>query len=423
MYKLYQEEKKIPTPVAFLFLSLMLFTLGFILNKPKTVSVSASKLRLERLEITNITNTSASVFWRTKEKEVSWLIYGEDKNKLNKQIFDDRDLADKKNSYFNHYATFKNLQSNKRYFFEIITPKGLIKQNNNLPFSFITKTQLLLPPSLAPAMGSVQDENGRPLINAVVFLKIEESGPLSDMTKEKGEWLIPFYYLTRTNTSELIQPREDSLLTIEIISEEGKTSTIKTILGRTSPLPQTIILGKNYQFTAEEEKVLSETTQTQLNFGKIDIIFPKENAGIAGKKPIFKGTALPNKRLKIIIESRTPQIFEIHADKDGVWKLTPFYNLEPGKHQVTLITKDENDKEVKITRTFYILKSGESVLGEATPSATITPTTIPTETPILMTPTPAVSLTPPGPPGINFFPLTMMSTALMILGAGLIMVF
>jgi len=428
MYKLYQEEKKIPTPIAFLFLLLMLSALGFILNKPKTTSVSASKLRLERIEITNITNTSASVFWRTKEKEVGWLIYGEDKNRLNKQIFDDRDLVNSKNPYFNHYITFKNLQPNKRYFFEIITPKGLIRQNNNLPFSFVTKTQLPLPPSLSPAMGSVQDENGRPLAYGIVLLKIEGAGPLSDRTKDKGEWLIPLYYLTKVDTSELIQPKGDSQVTIEIISEEGKISTIKTILGKISPLPQTIIIGKNYQFAIEEEKVLSETTKNQLNFAKIDIIFPKENADIAGKKPIFKGTALPNKKLKIIIESKTSQVFEIHADRDGIWKLTPFYDLEPGKHQVTIIAEDEDGKEIRISRNFTILKSGEGVtLGEATPSGTISPTAMPTETPILTMPpvtlTPTILLTPPGPPGINFFPLTVISTALMILGAGLIMVF
>lgn len=427
MYKLYQEEKKIPTPVAFLFLLLMLSTLGFILNKPKTISVSASKLNFERMEATNITNSSASIFWRTKEKETGWLVYGENESRLNKQIFDDRDLADNKNPYFNHYITFKNLQPNKRYFFEAVTPKGLIKQNNNLPFSFVTKAQLPLVSSLPPAMGSIQDKNGRPLINGIVLLQIEGVEPLSDRTKDKGEWLIPLYYLTKINTNELIQPKGDSSVTIEIISEEGETSTIKTTLKKTSPLPQTIIIGKNYDFTRKEEKVLSETTEDQLGFGKIDIIFPKENAAIPGKKPNLRGIALPLKKVKIIIESKTPQIFEIYADKDGIWNLAPFYDLEPGKHQLTIITEDESGKEVKITRIFNMLKSGESVLGEATPSGTITPTAIPTNTPVPatppMTPTPVVSVTPPGPPGTNFFPLTVVSTALMILGTGLIMVF
>ncbi len=435
MYKLYQDEKKIPTPVAFLFLLLMLSTLGFVLNKPKTTSVSASKLRLERLEIANITNNSVSIFWRTKEKEASWLIYGEDERKLNKQIFDDRDLADNKNSYFNHYAIFKNLQPNKKYFFEIVTTKGVIRQNNNSPFIFVTKTQLPLSSSLPPAMGSIQGRNGRPLINGIILLKIEGAGLLSDRTKDKGEWLIPFYYLTKIDTDELIQPKVDSSVTIEVISEEGEMSTVKTIVKKTSPLPQTVIIGKNYEFNDEKEKVLSETTKGQLSFGKIDIIFPKENAAIDAKKPNLRGTALPHKKVKIIIESlptgrqaKTPQIFEIYADKDGVWNSAPFYDLDPGKHQLTIITEDENNKEVKITRIFNILKSGESVLGEATPSGTITPTEMPTDTPVPTTPpvtsTPVVSVTQPAPkPGINFFPLTVVSTVLMILGTGLIMIF
>lgn len=428
MYKLYQEEKKIPTPVAFLFLLLMLSTLGFILNKPKTISVSASKLKLERLVMASITNSSASIFWRTKEKEISWLVYGESEGRLNKQLFDDRDLADNKNPYSNHYVTFKNLQPDKRYFFEIVTSKGLIKQNNNLPFSFVTKTQLPLASSLPPAMGSIQDKNGRPLTNGIVLLKIEGAELLSDRTKDKGEWLIPFYYMVKINTNELMRPKVDSTVTIEIISEEGETSTIKTILKKTSPLPQTVIIGKNYEFTDGEEKVLSEATKGQLNFGKIDIIFPEEGRAIPGKRPLFRGIALPGKKIKIIIESNFPQSFEKYTDKNGVWSLSPFYDLSPGGHKITLITEDEQGDEVKIDRNFIILKSGEGVyLGEATPSGTITPTAMPTNTPFPMTPpatpTSVVSLTPPGPPGTNFFPLTVISTALMILGTGLIMIF
>jgi hypothetical protein len=358
------------------------------------------------------------------EKEISWLIYGEYKDRLNQQIFDNRDLANNKNPYFNHYITFKNLQPNKRYFFKIVTPQGVIKQNNNLPFSFVTKIQLPLPTSLSPAMGIIQDENGRSLINGIVLLKIEGVEPLSDTTKDKGEWLIAFYYLTKINTSELIQPKRDSLATIEIISEEGKMSTVKTILNKTSPLPQTIVIGKNYDFTKKEENVLSVTTSNQAIFKKIDIISPEENKAIPGKRPIFRGTALPNKKIKIVIESTNHQVFEIYSDKDGLWGLTPFYDLDPGEHRMTIITEDENGNEVKITRTFNVLKSGESVLGEATPSATLTPTIMPTQTPIsTLTPTPQVSPTQAPKSGTNFLPLALTSTALVILGAGLIMVF
>jgi hypothetical protein len=434
MYKLYPEEKKIPAPFAFLFIFLMVFALSFIFNKPRSSSVKAQKLKLERLEITNITNNSASVFWRTKEKEVSWLVYGDNETRLEKNIFDERDLANNKNSYFNHYVTFKNLEPNKKYFFIIATPKGLIKKNNNLPFSFTTKIQLPLASSLLPAMGKVLNKNGQPLADGIILLKIEGAELLSERTKDKGEWLIPFYYLVKSDSDELFQPKPDTEVSLEIISEEGETSTVKTTLKNVSPLPQTIIIGKNYVFANDEEKVLSEKTKNDSRHNKIGIIFPKENAAIPGKKPILKGVALPRKKVKVIIESTTPQIFEIYADKDGVWSLSPFYELEPGKHHLTIITEDENGKEIKISRSFNILKSGESVLGEATPSATLSPTiiptviTYPTSSPT-SSPTATITLiaqstlTPPGPPGTNFFPLVTVGLALMFLGTGLIMVF
>jgi hypothetical protein len=425
MYTPYQKEKKIPTLFGLFFILVLISSLGLVLDKQKKVSISAATPKLQRLEITNTTHNSTTIFWRTSERLVSWLRFGEEKNQLNEQIFDDRNVGNNRNLYFNHYVILKNLQSNKKYFFEIVTSKGLIKKGDNLPFVFITKAQLPQSTTLRPATGTIQDKTGIPLDNAIVLLKIEGTELLSDRTKEKGEWLIPLYYLTKINSNEFVQPTEDTLVILEIINETGNNSLVKAKLKQLTPLTQTIIIGKNYDFIQKkEEKVLSETSMAQPPLNNIDIIFPKENAAIPGRRPSFRGTAFPNKKIKIIIESKSSQIYEKYSDQDGIWKFTPFYDLEPGKHKLTIITEDESGKEVKVTRNFTILKSGEGVLGEATPSATLTPT-VPVIT-LTVTPIPTEIVSPTESPptsGISFVPLTIFGSALFVLGVGLVISF
>lgn len=432
MYSLYRKERKIPTLVGLFFILILMASLSLVLEQQKKTSIKAALLKLERLEITNLTHNSATIFWRTSEKTVSWLRFGKKENQLNKQVFDDRDVENNKNFYFNHYVNLKNLQPNTKYFFEIVTAKGLVRKQDNSSFIFTTKAQPPQPTTLKPVAGKILDKNSQPLENAIVLLKIEGAELLSDRTRGNGEWLISLYYLTKNQSNEFFPLKQDTPVNLEIISEKGNKTLVKGSLNQLTPLKQTITIGENYNFFQKKEnRVLSETTEIQ-PANKIDIIFPEENAAIPGLKPTFRGVALPNKKIKIIIESNQPQIYEAYTDNDGIWKLTPFYNLQPGKHRLTVITKDENGKEVKIARNFTILKSGEAVLGEATPSATITPSPSPTlmSTPrptvtAALTPTQAISptaLPTESPPtsGIGFIPLSILGGALFVLGLGLV---
>ena len=86
--------------------------------------------------------------------------------------------------------------------------------------------------------------------------------------------------------------------------------------------------------------------------------------------------------------------------------------LQEGKQSVTITTANAQNKTVAITHTFEILKSGTQVLGDATPSATLTP--LPTVTD---EPTPTSTLAgDPIPTTGSPLPLIM----LLILGFGLL---
>lgn len=454
MLKFYRQEKKIATPIAFLFLLIVFFITYFAMKKLPiffkklpAVSIKAKDNTVEKIEITNLANNSVSIFWKTQQKETGWVIYGENKDILDMTSSDSRDSTSEKKYYLIHYAVLKDLKENKTYFFKIITNKGVFSSFNNAPFEFTTSSEFNRTTDLKPAFGKVINKNGKPVSGGVVILRISGVYSLSALTSDAGEWLIPLYFLKTYDAKNFLLPSPDTLTTIESINNEGEMSLVTTTLKNISPLPQTIVIGINFQFKEEKTNVLSTSTaENSADLDKIndvDIIFPKENAVIAGKKPIFKGTARPFEKIKVVISqklNKNTRQFEIYANDKGIWNLTVPYSFNPGDYNIFIETKDKKNKTVKVNHNFAILKSGESVLGEATPEATITlsaPSVAPSATlPPIPSPTLGVIISPtitspketetstpvlsevPPQTGINFIPFSIMGVVLIMAGLG-----
>ncbi len=119
-----------------------------------------------------------------------------------------------------------------------------------------------------------------------MLLGFEDEVFASTLTKSTGEWLIPLNYKKLSSSSKI---------KIEIISESNQISTIITNIDKISPLPKTVIIGKNYDFI-QEDKVLSATSEISTTGEKkdVEIIYPKEDAVIPGRIPLIKGLAPPN---------------------------------------------------------------------------------------------------------------------------------
>jgi hypothetical protein len=411
--QLYLQNKiKVPTVIGFLFILfiILIFLRIFSGFSPPT---SAVKKNIRRLEITNLSASLATIYWQTDKKEVGWLLYGSLPKQMTKVALDERDIASKKIPYFNHYVTIRNLGENQQYFFTIVGDNKLITNINNAPFSFTTTSSAKTTRNLNPAYGRVLEPNNTPLVGAVVLLSFRDSVIASTLTKSSGEWLIPL---------NLENPKPSEKIKIEIISEDNQISSITTNLTQVSPLPQTVIIGKNYNF-GEENNVLSASPGFKEEpVGKeIDIIYPKEKALIPGRMPIIKGTAPPNTTVFIVIKSPKTYSAKVKTDKDGIWSFVPPENLALGEHIVTITTKDKEGKDIAIERKFTIIATegvDASVLGEATPpAATVTP---------YQQPTPTVIASPsPSPPtsGSNFIIPGIAGVSLLILGLGVILAF
>lgn len=417
-----KRDKKIPTLLGILIACFVgLFLLRLFTNT--AVPSKAEKKVIRRVEIANVSSNQVAIYWQTDQKTIGWIMYGEKESELNKLAYDERDISQNKMQYINHYITLKSLNENKTYFFKIVNDNKL-EDNKNIPFTFKTPQSVKDFKGRNPAYGKIIEANGTPLENAVILFSTSNSFSLATLTKATGEWLIPLNTVYDKGTYQLITPASNDKAIIEVLGE-NQTSKVITDLSKTSPLPQTIIIGQNFDFTSTDN-VLSATSSRNVETPnkKIDIIYPKENALIPGYSPLIKGVAVPNSEIIITVHSNTVFSSRVKADNKGLWSLNLPSSLSPGDHTITIKTTDKEGNPVTVERKFIIAKDGEQVLGSATGEPTLTE---PQETPTPTTQiyyTPTQSLTPTAPvSGGNINIPLVGALSFIIVGLGFMLVF
>lgn len=412
------KQAKIPTILALLIACFV----GLLFIRLFTHSATPSKAEkkiVRRFEVANLTSNQVVVYWQTDQKAVGWVVYGKKENELNRVAYDDRDLPQNKLSSQNHYATLKNLDENQTYFFKLINDNKFESNDTNTSLSFKTTKNITGFKGIDPAYGKVIEANGAPAENSVVLLHIGNAFSLATLTKSTGEWLIPLNSLYDKNTYQFLTPKTNEKITIEVIGENQSSQIVADLL-KVSPLPQTIILGKNFDFTSPENVLSATSTRTvDISNNEIDIVYPKEDALIPGYSPLIKGIALPGSEVFITVHSDKVFSSRVKADDKGLWSLILPSSLSPGDHTITIKTVDKDGNPVTVDRKFIIAKNGEQVLGSATPEATITEMPSPTPTTQLyFTPTPK----PPVSGGSIGIPL-VGAFSFIIVGVGLMLVF
>jgi len=419
---------------------LSIFTL-MSLRFMKGKETRASQEKVQKLVIVNPSSQEGGVFWRTEKKEISWLIYGKDKKKLNKVKYDVRDVSSNQQKRLNHYVELNQLDSDSDYFFKLVTKKTVISADNNQPFSFHTLISKTTNTAEKPAYGKVISQAGEPSIGEAVILTTPKSFPLFTFTKGGGEWLIPLSGLVNKKTGDYLTLTATTPIKIEIIGENGLVSHIVTNPDNVSPLRETTILGKSYSLTETGENVLAATDVNKPNnlpenTGKIRIIYPKNNAIIPDSSPLIKGMALPLKEVTIEIKAASTYRAKVKADKNGIWLLMTPISLDYGRYRLLIQTDDQAGNLVTRQREFTIAKSGEQVLGEATKSAgtvspsptkisptiIVSPSIVPTRRTAVSSPPPSVSPKVPVT-GFNIGKFSLMSASLIVVGLGLFLVF
>jgi hypothetical protein len=370
-----KKEKKLPIFLAVFVLITIVGIFGYFFSSIK-IPTRASSDYPRQIRVVNIGKNRAVIFWESSKKETGYILLGENKSNINKFYLDDQDTPSFKKPRFFHFITLNNLKEENVYYFKIVSNDKIFLNLENQPFSFQTLKKDSIIHSSKPLYGKIIDLNNIGVNNATLVFYGKDLPYFMTKTKSTGEWLIVLQREKKSFNNE-------ETVNIEVYNEEGKKSFIRAKLKNLSPLKESIVLGKDYNFLNEENQVLSASSQigNGIDSGlKLTVIYPQENALIPGRRPLIKGTALPLKNIDVILRSNEIYSFRTKSDNKGNWSLALGADLAPGDYQLEVISDDLKIKKIAIERRFKIAKSGETVLGEATPSATFAPTIAPTAT-------------------------------------------
>jgi hypothetical protein len=398
-----KKTPRIPTLIAIFFL-LLATVAGAILikNRSRWLTGANPQSAPKNVKVTNLTENSFTVSWISDAQVTGLLQYGPEEN-LALTAKDDRDqLSGQEGSFSTHHVTVKNLQPSIKYYFKIISGGAVFDDNGQL-YKITTGPLISSPlPVNDVAYGTVLDQSGSPVEEAIVYLTLAGNSLLSTLTTASGKWVIPLN-LARTSdlSSWATYDKEASLEEIFVQAGLLGTATAVAATKYDNPLPA-ISLGQNHDFrqpspAESEPENPVPTLPSSSGFSSealpppetsLTVINPSVGEELNTSLPEVFGTGPAGETLNLVIESSTPLSGQLTIGADGAWRWTPPAGLTPGEHTLTVSLRDGR----KIIRSFTVLAadSGEPNF-TATPSATLAPTA--TSTPTL-TPTPSLGVTP-----------------------------
>jgi len=447
---MYRKQIKIPNILGMLFL---FFVIGGIVYFDRSAHLNYSKaktkIKAQDVHLTNITDNSFTVSWFT-DIPTSGVI-NISNGSYSQTLLDDLDSDNIQRPRLTHHITAKNLKENTVYTIKLINNEYSI-------FTQKTAPKIASVYSLPPVRGTLLDMNNKPAEGAIVYLVVGKNLPLSGRVDSAGLWVIPLSNLRSQDFQTRIEPKDEDIIQITAKLTNDLVATaitdVKSIRQNFAIPPMTI--GNSYNFTnleskkdliakLNEQKILGTQTKiipTQIptfapqisnkKIQQIDLLFPANDGDTTtDNQPRIRGVGIPNKVISITINT-TPQSAQVTVDTDGTWFFRPLKPLAPGSHTVTIKGYDASGKLITIKRKFTILKSGESVLGEATASASLTPSPTIMITPSIVT-TPTIEPSPTLIPTSSPSPVPTISiteaprsgnleTSLMFIGGGFLFI-
>lgn len=390
-----KKEKRIPTILGLFLLIIIVFLVTSLTqNKTNTGSRASGSCEPINLQVTNLTNKSATVSFATSTDCLSNIFIA------------NRNIENLKSKGKIHYFDINSLEESKVYTFSVISDG---KDYSSDEYNFKTAQKPTNPiPESNLAWGRIYLPDKSPASEAIVYFSVPGASPLSALVTSTGDWNIALatsFNESLTNFFSAIANTEENLF---IVSSDQIQTQIVGNTDRNNPVPD-IIIGQN-NFSAPSPAVdlpSSSLLDNEYSFSdKTDLTIsnPQTNETLSTKRPDFFGTAKPGTNLKIEVHSSTAINDTTSVNSDGSWNWSPSQDLAPGEHTITIT--DENNNI--ISRKFVVLAAESSTSFTASPSAT-TPTKIPTPTTKITTPTP--TLKPTATPTPITIPVSNPSTS------------
>lgn len=401
---MYRKQKRIPTILALLIIGAGIGVTIYLDRFSQNTSTSAKTVSSPKdVHFTNINSSTFTISWMTDNPSAGWVEVSDDSGK---RIFmDDLDSDNIPRPRLTHYSIVNDLKENSNYQVKIIGGDSKCTNSANCPsFSQQTGTKLTAKIDLPAIKGKILADLNKTANGAIVYLLIEHFIPLSARTDSAGLWVIPLNNLRPQDPASVVNISDNDLVQISAYLTSSQFTTGVTdirSIRQNLPIPP-MQIGNSYNFTdllskqnliasLNNQSILGTQDQIKQPNSMMSILFPANDEDITvDTQPRFRGTGPKGGQLLITINSAT-QLGKVKVGNDGTWSWRPPYSLPPGTHYITLQGYDNAGKLITQKRKFIVLKSGERVLGNATSSATLTPTNpaaSPSSTPSPIAPSP-----------------------------------
>lgn len=153
----------------------------------------------KKIQVVNLSDTSATIVWQTDQKSPGQIAYGPSQD-LNMIKNDNRD-KDEPKDHLIHFVTLTGLAPNTKYYFKIKIGENFFYPDKSLDFKTASTLDESQNSSLnKPIHGTILNTNLNPVDEALVFLKIDDAQDYATFTSTAGNFIIP---LTLLRTKDL----------------------------------------------------------------------------------------------------------------------------------------------------------------------------------------------------------------------------
>jgi hypothetical protein len=397
----------------------LLLALGLTLMLSRNTAIFVTKATVgsvpKNMLVSNITATSFTVSYVTDESTMSTVAYGAEPN-LGEIALDLRDqqLGEPKEHRV-HYITVQNLLPGTKYYFSITSGAQVVTDNGS-PFEVTTAQQDTTPPPANGTLsGSVALDDGSFPSEGIIYASSETSQLVSTIIQPDGSYSLPLKELRTKDMTSYLPLTGDTKINIQITNGLQESTAI-VMYDQSAEIPQ-IVLSKNYDFTINTDSIAlndaSESAQPASQSAgfpvfdepvavtKPEITTPTDQQQFKDPQPLFKGKALPNASVQIVIASDKEITASLESDSSGIWEFRPPVALAAGDHIITISSADVNGTLQKLSRTFTVNASGSQFVEPSVSPVEASPTQAPPVTPTVaslpsptFTPTPTASPSP-----------------------------
>lgn len=368
----------------------------FVTSQPINLLTRASQsCQPVNVQITNLTYDSFDLsFITSKECQVTCVV--------NDQVYQDaRNLLEKN---ITHYFQIKNLQPSTTYQYKFLAEGNQYDHQAYQVTTFSRPSSAQINASLS--WGRVYFKQNQPAQNSIIYINIPGLYPLSAFVTDQAYWNIPLTYSYSVDTNTWLQPPQDSLDEIAIMSPDGQIIVLTNDSLQKNPVPDIYLDNRSFSQSGQIEFDSLNPPSNNLD-QSLTITNPSDGESINNQMPSFFGQGPAGASVQIEVNSSNTITDSFVVGSNGTWQWAAPTNLEPGQHTVTLKYTDPVTNILKtVTRSFTVLAQSDSNLPAfsasqsanlVSPSPTSIPTLAPTNIPIptsTIRPTLAPSSTP-----------------------------